>query len=205
MCFATAAAIATVAGTAVSAVGSISQGASAAAAAQQEASARNYQAAVARNNAIEAEQQAQRQEMVARNEATRKSMETAARVGRIKAGQAASGVDVNTGSAVDVQAGTRAMGKLDTDTVFSNEMLKAYGYRSRAQDFRSNAELDLYRAKAAEGRAGDAMTSGYLKAGGTLLSSMSSLPLKWGGGGDKYTLGDDTLRTAGDRDLAGYS
>lgn len=185
----TVAAAAAVAGAATSAVGAISQGYAAAESARQEGQARAYQAQVSRNNAIIAEQQAQRTEAAAAQQATAKSMEVAARVGRVKAAQAASGIDVNTGTAVDVQAGTRLMGKLDTDTLFSNKMLEAYGYRTRGADYTTQAGLDDYRSRTAYGRMGDAVTSGYLKAGGTLLSSASSLPLKWSGG---TTLGAGT-------------
>lgn len=187
MCFATIGAVAALVGTATSAVGAISQGNAAAAASRDAAQAQRYQAAVANNNAIAAEQNARRAEQVAQNNAQAKSMEAAARLGRVKAGQAASGIDVNTGSAVDVQAGTRMLGKLDTDTVFSNDLLKAYGYRSDAQNFRTQAALNTYRAGQLSDRAGDEETSGYLKAGGTVLTNLSSLPLKWGGGGGGFT------------------
>ena len=184
MCFATIGAIAAVAGTAMSAVGAISQGNAAAGASRDAARAQQYQAQVAENNAKVAEQNAQRAEQIAQNNALAKSMESAARLGKVKAGQAASGIDINTGSSVDVQAGTRMLGKLDTDTVFSNDLLKAYGYRSDAQNFRTQGALSLYRASGLYDRAQSEETSGYLKAGGTVLSNLSGLPLKWGGGGD---------------------
>ena len=153
-----------------------------------------------------AEQNARRAEQVAQNNAQAKSMEVRARLGKVKAAQASSGVDVNTGSALDVQVGTRELGKLDTDTVFSNDLVKAYGYQSDAQNYRSQAQLLRYGADNLQARASSEEASGYLKAGGTLLSSASSLPWKWlGGSGSGYDLGSDTMRTAGDRDLAGYS
>lgn len=184
MCFAVASGIMAIAGTALSAVGSISQGNAAASASRDAAKMQAYQAQVAMNNAQIAEQNATRAEQVATTQAQAKSMEAAARLGRVKASQAAGGIDVNTGSNVDVQVGTRMLGKLDTDTIFSNELQKAYGYRSQANDFRSSADLSRMRASGLYDRAGSEETSGYLKAGGTILSSISSLPFgKWTGGG----------------------
>lgn len=185
MCFATMAVVGTVAslaGTAVSAIGSINQGYAQAKAAMEQQKMANYQAQVAQNNAIIAEQNATRADQVAATTAANKSLESAVRLGRVKAAQAASGVDVNTGSASDVQASSRMLGKLDTDTVFSNELLKSYGYRSQAANYKAESDLLRYRGAAAGSKAGDYITSGYLKAGGTLLSSVSSLPLKWLGG-----------------------
>lgn len=194
MCFATVAAGAAIAGTALSAVGQISSGYQAAAQAQAEGQTRAYQAQVARNNAIIAEQQAQRTERAAAAAATAESMKLAARMGRIKAAQAASGVDVNTGTAVDVQAGSRLVGKLDVDTLFSNKMLDAYGYRVRGSNYEAEAGLEDYRSRTAYYRMGPAIASGYLRAGGTLLSNASSLPFKWSGGGGR---GSDYLDYGG--------
>lgn len=187
MCFITAStaaaisAVASVAGAGITALGAINQGNAAGDAAA-------FQAQVARNNAAIAEQDARRQEVVAAQQAQNKSLESAARLSRVKAAQAASGVDVNTGSAVDVQAGTRMLGQLDAETVLSNEMLKAYGYRSRASSFLAQSALD-------EARGSYSRAAGYTRAAGTLLSSVSSLPLKWlgGGGGGSVTSSVDSV------------
>lgn len=167
---------ASVLGAGTSAMGSIKGGQAAAGQAREQGRMNAYQAQVARNNAIIAEQNAQRAEVVAAASAEAKSLEGAARLGAVKVGQAASGVDVNTGSALDVQVGQRMLNKLDTETVFSNELLKAYGYRTQAANATAEADLLRYRAAGAGKRASDAETAGYLKAAGTLLSSASSLP-----------------------------
>lgn len=184
MCFVTMAGLSAgmaVAGGALKAVGSISQGYAAAANARRAQNMQYYQAQVARQNAEIAEQNAVRAEQSAGITAANKSMEVGARVARIRTAQAASGVNVNTGSAVDVQASTRMLGKQDTDTVFANEMLKVYGYRNQARGFETEAGMDVYRGNVAGQRSGDYITSGYLQAGGDLMSSLSSLPTKWGG------------------------
>ena len=167
MCFATAAAISAglaVAGTAVSVIGTLNQGAAAAA-------QRSYQAQIARNNAIVANQMADAEIKAGVREAEMKSLETGARMGKLKAAQAASGVDVNTGSTVDVQTSERMLGALDADTALTNAQTRAYGYRSRAANL--VAEGGLY-----DRAAGDARTGSYLSAAGTILSRASSLPYK---------------------------
>jgi hypothetical protein len=149
---------------------------------QAEAQQRSYQAAVARNNAVVANQMADAEIQAGTRAAEMKSLDTARRVAGVKAGQAASGIDVNTGSAVDVQVSERELGVLDADTALTNAQTRAYGYRSRAAN--ELASASLY-DKAGQ----DAQTGSYLSAGGTLLSRASSLPYKdiFGGSGGSKT------------------
>jgi hypothetical protein len=155
------------AGAGVSAVGTISGGI-----ASQNAS--NYQAAVANNNAIVAKQNATRAEQAGEAAAENESRKGAAELAKVKTAQAASGIDVNTGSAVDVQAGERETNQLNTETVFQNDLLKAYGYRVNAENFQSEAALDTAKAD-------EAVPASVLAAGGGLLSSAASVGGKWGG------------------------
>lgn len=134
----------------------------------------NYQAAVAKNNAIISEQNAESAIEAGGAKAATTSMKGAAVGGSIKAKQAASGVDVNTGSNVDIQEGQREAALLDTEIVLHNADLQAYGYRSQAKNFEAEAGL-------AEAGADQAKTAGYLQAGAGILGSASSLGYKWGG------------------------
>lgn len=152
-------------GAGVSAVGTIAQG-------QATANAAHYSAQVAQNNAKIAEQNAEYSTNAGQAHAAASSLKSAATGGRIRATQAASGVDVNTGSAVDVQESQRELGKLDTETVLNNAELQAYGYRTQAANFKSQAELD-------ELKADQAPIGAALGAGGGLLSDASSLGWKW--------------------------
>lgn len=194
MCVATALAIG---GTAMSVIGNIRQGNAAGEAA-------GYRAQVARNqamleesnakmeeqNAVMAEQASERAIAAGSAKAENVGLKTGARVGAIKTAQAAGGVDVNTGSAVDVQAGTRMMGRLDAETVMANAALESYGFRVKANDARYRAEVSRFRgATGLQGasyldKAGqDARVGGYLNALGSLASSASQLPTGWLGGG----------------------
>lgn len=166
MCFATAAAIAAVAGAGVSAYGSVQGGYAA-------KDAATYQAAVAKNNAIIAEQNAKHAEAAGAAQAEAISLKGRAVGGQIKAAQAASGIDVNSGSALDVQEGSREQSSLDTMTTMDNALLQAYGYRTQATGFEAQSELD-------KASGSQAVTAGYLKAGGGLLSTAGSVASKWG-------------------------
>lgn len=68
-------------------------------------------------------------------------------VGQTKAQQGASGVDVNTGSAVDVRASEAGLAKLDALTVRSNAAKEAYGMRVKATEYGADKALDLYQSK----------------------------------------------------------
>jgi type IV secretory pathway TrbL component len=155
-----------IAGAAISAAGTVMGGI-----AQHNAAA--YQAQVASNNSIIAQQNATRAEQAGFASAENQSRKNAAMVGKIKASQAASGIDVNTGSAVDVQAGERETGQLETETVFQNDLLKAYGYRTQATNFQAESELDTAKSE-------EAIPAAALSATGGLLSSASGIGGKWG-------------------------
>lgn len=157
----------------VSAAGKLFSGVSA-------SNAANYQAAVAKNNATIARQNAEYSIQAGQAEAERSSMKGAANLANIKVGQAASGVNVNTGSAADVQVSQREVNKLDTDTTMNNAELQSYGYRSQATGFEAQAKLDKSAGKTA-------MIGGVIGAAGSLLGDASSLPFKWGGGGTSST------------------
>lgn len=173
MCFATAAAIAGVVGAATTATSTVAGGIAA-------QNSGNYNAQVAANNSIIAQQNATRAEQAGAAAAENQGRKGAAQSGALKVAQAAGGVDVNTGTAVDVQAGERETNVLDTETVMQNADLKAYGYRVQGENFTAESELDTAQAS-------EAVPAAALKAGGGLLSSASALGPKfanfnWSGG-----------------------
>jgi hypothetical protein len=100
-------------GAAVTAVASISSGI-----AQQNAA--EYNAQVDKNNAEQAQEAAGAQASVVEQQAAEK-------VAAQKAAYAASGVDVNTGTPVDVLTSTAASGKLDALTVRYGGQVRALG------------------------------------------------------------------------------
>ena len=171
--FAGVSAAASVGGAAASAAGSAKGG-------QASGQASAYQAAVARNNAAMAEQQAVAVTQAGEVAAGTQSLKGANRVAGIKTAQAANGIDPNSGSAVNVRAGAREAGQLDAETVLSNAQVRAYGFRTQEASDEAQAQLDTLAG-------GQAVSAGNLKAAGGLLSAASSLPFKYLstlGGGD---------------------
>ena len=156
-------------GAAVSAVGSIASGFATAANAK-------YQGQVARNNAIIAQQNADYAHKAGQVNAQAESLKAAQRGGMIKAAQAANGVDVNTGSNVDVQESDREKGQLDTQTVLHKADLQAYGYRTQATNYEAQARLD-------DSQAGQAEIGGFLGAAGGLAGNKSIAGMFSSGGG----------------------
>jgi len=144
--------------------------------------AASYQAQVAKNNAIIANQNAAYATEAGETQAAATSLKGAATAGKIKASQAANNIDVNTGSAVNVQQSQREVSKLDTETVLSNAELQAYGYRAAATNYQATAGLE-------EMEATEAPIGGALSATGNLLSSASSIGAKFGGFGSLGSLG----------------
>jgi hypothetical protein len=157
--------IAGVAGAGISAAGTLESGAAT-------ANAANFSAQVAQNNATIANQNATYATAAGQAAAAAKGMAGAAAGGKVKAAQAANGVDVNTGSAVAVQEGQRETSKLDTETVLNNAELQAYGYRSQATGFQAQAGLESEEAA-------QAPIGADIGAAGGLLSGASGTAFKW--------------------------
>lgn len=156
-------------GAGVSAIGTIEGG-------EATSAADSYQAQVARNNATIAQQNAVYSEQAGGAQAQAESLKGAAQGGLLKASQAANGIDVNSGSAVDVQTSQHDQAQLDTQTTANNAALKAYGYRTEATSDTAQAGLD-------QAAANQAPIGAALGAAGGLLGSVSSIGMKWTGQG----------------------
>lgn len=122
------------------------------------ANAANYRAQVADNMATYSIAKGSR-------EAQDSLLKTGQMVGKQFAAQGASGLDAASGSAVQVRASTAQLGQLDALTIMNNAAMKAAGLRTEAQ-------LDRFSAK-------NAKTESYLKAGGSLINTVSSVSDKW--------------------------
>lgn len=131
------------AGTAVSAVGSIRAGNDAAAAAKYNAQVENQNAEASR-----------RQGMA---EAEQKGSEVTRRMADARAAFAASGVNPNSGTPLEVMSDLATQGELSKKLITYQSELSARGLSQQAQ-------LDLVNAK-------NARTAGYLNAGSTVLTN----------------------------------
>lgn len=152
---------------ATSAVGTVSAG-------EAKASAANYQAQIAKNNAVIANQNAEYSLEAGAAQSAAESQKGAAGLSAIKARQAASGLDINSGSAVNVRAGQAETNTLNTLTTEHNALLQAYGYRNQVDSFTEQSALDKSSAQ-------NAKIGGYLSATAGLLDSASSLGFKFSG------------------------
>lgn len=175
--------VAGAAGSATSAYGSYQTG-------QAGARAASYQAQVAANNAVIARQNAVQDIQAGEIAATNKGLQTRAKVGSEKAIQGASGVDVNSGSAAAVRAGTAEIGMLDALTIRSNAAKQAYSQQVAAGSYDAQSELDKMKGAQAE-RAGTIGATGTLLSGAaTVGGSFSRYQQKFGnngiGGGDNF-------------------
>lgn len=150
-----------IAGAGVSAIGAISSG-------QAQAANANYQAQVAKNNATIAGQNAEYATQAGAVKAESTSLQARDQEAKVRVGLAASGIDVNSGSAADVETTQRETGSLSTQTVVDNAALQAYGYRTTGTSFTAEAGLDTAVAAQAPGAA-------LLTGGGGLLSNISSV------------------------------
>jgi hypothetical protein len=156
---------ATAVGGVVSAAGAMQQGA----AAKQAA---DYQAAVARNNQIIASQNAVQTRQAGEIEAQTASMRSAQAIGAAKAKAAASGLDVNQGSPVDVRDSAAQIGMLDALTIRNNALVKATGQENQSNAYGAEATLDTMKGRNAE-------SAGQIGAFTSILGSASSFGSKW--------------------------
>jgi hypothetical protein len=159
-----------------------------------------YQAQVARNNQMIAEYYARRAEQQGKVDEQNQRLKAASLIGAQRAALASQGGDINSGSPLDIVGDTARAGEYDALTLRNNAALKAYGYRVQAMN--NAADAGRYDRQAANTMA--ALPFGI---GSSLLSGASSLFGRWPTGtpSSTYNLSDDVLRTAGDRDLAGYN
>lgn len=118
-----------------------------------------------RSSARTAEFNAQMEELRARDAerrgdeaANRHRLQVTRMISSQRAALAAQGVDVEAGSALDVQIDTAALGELDALTIRNNAMREAFGYRAQAIDSRRRGRLA--RAEGVSGAANTILTTG---------------------------------------------
>lgn len=163
----------TVASAGVGAMGAIQQG-------QSQAAAAGYNAKVAANNAQIATENANFVGAEGEQNVASAGAKTKATVAAITANQGASGVNINTGSSVDVRESAAKVGMLNALNVRSEAARKAYGYQTEAASDTAQSQLLRSQQKAAK-------TAGFLNAGATILGGVSKGAMFTGGGGSGNT------------------
>jgi aspartate/glutamate racemase len=162
-------AIASLAGSALSAgVGFIG--------AQQQASAQaasaNYQAQVARNNAVIQQQNAARAAQTGRAQAQQQDLKNAATYSQVLAAEGASGIDLSTGSPRQVQSSAQQIGRLDTLNIADRAAQQVRGYQINALSDTAQAQLDTMQAQ-------NAQTAGTISGISSIIGGASSFADKW--------------------------
>jgi hypothetical protein len=144
---------------ALGAAGSLYQGVAARSAARAQAAADEQNARLADEQAKDAVRRGSYEEVK-----LRRSMSLLE--GGQRAALAASGVDVDSGSALDVQEASRLEGERDAAVLRMNAQREAWGYQAQAVNYRNAAS-----AARASGR--NAMTGAVIGAGTSLLTAAS--------------------------------
>lgn len=156
-----------------------------------------YQAGVALLDQNIAKQNAAYTRDVGENAAFISGRKTQTTIGTEKVDQSASGLDVNSGSALDVRKSTAAMGGIDQATIRQNYAKKAYGFEVEAATKGAEAVGDIV--------AGDqAGKAANINAASSVLGTVSSVSSKWlqgsstfGGASSGITTYDENQRAVG--------
>jgi hypothetical protein len=159
------AAIAGIAGTGISAYSQYKQGQATQTANYMQAQIYDYNSDIALQNAATERQ-------IGYDEARKRRIQAISNMGSQKAAMAASGIDINQGSAVDLVADTAAFGELDALTELYNSERGAVNYERQATDFRNQATLSRMSGK-------NAYTSGIISGLGTGLTGVSQVAGRW--------------------------
>ena len=120
----------------------------------------SYKKRIAEANANFAEAQAKRVLEIGEQESQEYGQKIRRTVGSQRAALAAQGVDVNFGTADELQAETFEIGFRDQERIKNNAFLEAYGLRVRAEDEREGARMAV---RAAENVAVNSLISGGLR------------------------------------------
>jgi hypothetical protein len=131
-----------------------------------------YKAQVARNNAIIAERNAAQATEAGGASAQVQDLKTKNLVGQQLVTQAANGLDVGSGTNVNLRESAAALGHLDTLTILHNAAKSAAGYKAQASNFTAEAELS-------DAASENAKTAGGFAIASSLLGGATSVSDKW--------------------------
>jgi hypothetical protein len=153
------------AGSGIGAIGSLMKG-------QSQSQMYGYQAGIAELNAKIALQNKDYAFATGETEAQKYGAAARYRMGAIRSGEGASGIDIGSGSKAKVQEGQQTVTNIDMAQIRNNAARKAYGFEVEATQ--DTAQAALY-TKAGS----DAKTGGEIGALGSLVSGTTSVADKW--------------------------
>jgi len=132
----------------------------------------NYQAGIAQINSKIDLQNADYARNQGEIQATQFGLKEAQQEAGIKVAQSASGLDVNSGSAVDVQRSQRQLGQMDLTQIRSNAAKTAYDFDVKSTMDLNQSTLDIMGGT-------NAITAGNFAAASSILGSVGSVSSKW--------------------------
>lgn len=132
----------------------------------------DYQAGIAKLNQQIATQNAEWATDTGEQQSLISGLKTGQQIGQIKVAQASSGLDVNSGSAVQVRASQAQTGQLDTDIIRSNAAKTAYNYETQAVTAGAQASVDSMAAN-------NSMMAGAIGMGSSILGGIGSVSSQW--------------------------
>lgn len=130
----------------------------------------NTQAAIADSNARIAEVGAQSALLRGQKQASALTLKAGQLKSRQRASMAANGIDLGVGNAAEIQASTDIMAEIDKNTIETNAVYEAWGYRSNATNYQNEALMK---------RAGADSISPGMAAAGSLLGSAGTVASSW--------------------------
>lgn len=154
------------------ALGALTGAAGSAASGEAGAQMYGYQAGVSRMNQQIAKQNADYSRYVGEVEAQQSGMKTKFQVSSIKDVQAASGLDINSGTGIQVREGQHDIGLQDQAIIRSSAARRAYGFE--VEGAQAGAQAGVYDMAARKSRQG-----GYIGALSSILGGASSVAGKW--------------------------
>lgn len=131
-----------------------------------------YQASVARMNQQIAIQNAGYAQVAGGSASLQAGLKAGANKAAIRVAQSGSGINLNSGSAKQVQEDTTKLAVMDQNTIRTNYARRAYGYLSEGANKGAEAEGNMMAASNAE-KAGD------INAVSSILGGASSVSSKW--------------------------
>lgn len=131
-----------------------------------------YQSSMAWYNAAIAKQNEKYSLDVGEQQAMRQGIAGAAQAGQIKAAQGASGIDVNSGSAKQVQESQHLVSQMDSQTIREKAAKTAYDFSVQATNYENQA-------KGYDDAAKNAQVEGKIGMVSSLIGGASSVASKW--------------------------
>jgi hypothetical protein len=153
-------------------LGSLFQASGAKASANAQAGQLTYQAGIANLNAQIAQQNASYAQLQGEESAAKYGIGARQTAGHIIANQAASGLDVRSGSAKQVQESQHTISTIDQNQIRENASKVAYDYETQAAGAKAQATLDTMGAA-------NVKQAGNINVASSLIGGAGSVATKW--------------------------